>query len=81
MLMSKIEFLVENHRAMKVTSDDTATKDRCSSCGGFVELCDGCAIVMSSPKRRTKLVTHPPGSGLQIIGAKKPLLPKAKPQH
>lgn len=73
--------MAEKHRTMKAKTGDTATEDRCSSCGGFIELCDGCAIVTSSPKSRVRTVTHPRGSGLQIIGAKKPRLPKAKPQH
>jgi hypothetical protein len=66
---------------MKAKSGDTPAEDRCSSCGGFVDLCDGCAIVTSTPKRRVRRVKQPPGSGLQIIGAKKPPLPKAKPQR
>ncbi len=65
---------------MKVASADTATKHPCPSCGGWLELCDDCAIAMSSRKSRIRRVTHPKGSGLQIVGTKKPPLPKAKPQ-
>jgi len=70
---------------------DTAPKQACPSCGGWLELCgDGCAIT-SSPttkegasieapisqpeagkKGRIRRVTHPKGSGLMIIGARKP---------
>jgi len=64
---------------MKETSGDTAAEDRCSSCGGFVDLCGGCAII-TPLKGRVRRDAHPKGSGLQIIGAKKPPLAKAKPR-
>lgn len=66
---------------MKVASGDTATEHPCSSCGGWVELCDECAVATTpSRKSRIRRVTHPKGRGLQIVGTKKPPLPKARPQ-
>jgi len=67
-------------RTMKGTSGDTPAEDRCSSCGGFVDLCGGCAFMTPSPKGRIRPVTPPKGSGLQITGAKKPVRAKAKPR-
>ncbi len=64
---------------MKITNGDKPAEDRCSSCGGFIDLCGGCTFMTPSPKGRIRTVMHPKGSGLQIIGAKKPVRAKAKP--
>ncbi len=66
---------------MKETSGDMPAEDRCSSCGGFVDLCGGCCpIITPPPKGRIPRVTDPKGSGLKVIGAKKPARAKAKPR-